>query len=216
MGIALSQYNINQVLHNMVAGIHIKLPISELPIFSEVTPEVPEGVIQEIAININPDGIGFDLASQPKRLDIIDMTFDYIEKNNAEEDGDIKSSVSVDMSLEINLSVRSEEEGLFIDLEMKPISELCHANGMTDYTGTGIYDDPAFVDKMFKKMIETSKNQEGDSLKISIPLSNLGFTAVPESDDPVAIEYDDNGNCFLNLVVNSIGVIDNLYPSSAN
>ncbi len=206
MGIALSQYNLNQVLGEIVNGLEITLPAASLPIPLAI-PVLDPGNDQKVVISINPAGIGIDLAYQSDpdlaRLDIMDMTLEYIENGNP------MWQMSLDISLKLNILVTNNmlgEEGLFLVLVMTPMEEFSNAHVMKDNLGIGPFDHSDFVPVLFETVGEMMGLPPGGTIIFPLSLSDFGLNpgVVEEGGSIGEIKYDGEGNCFMNLVVDSI------------
>ncbi len=203
MGISLSQYNLNQMLCEMLKDLKIVLPASQLPI-PFVIPEVSSDIKQELAVSLNPSGINIDFEyaadNNLARLDLMDVRMTYVEN-----DVDMwELSLDVSIGLDIVVSLRDSE--MFLYLNMTPIDEFCHSHAMMDYENLGIvmFDHTNFVEIIFKQLTTEMGGQEGDPISFSMPLSGLGLNPKNVNGDVGEVGFDGQGNCMLNLAVESI------------
>ncbi len=203
MGVGLSKYNLNQVLEGIATGLKVPLPAASLPIPLAIPARAP-GTSQVLEITLNPKGLTIDMDSETgARMDITDMRMEYIEEGN------VKWQLSLDIALNLGIGVSSDEEGgLFLDLTMEPIEGLCNAHVMKDNMGICIFDNSDFVITLFatlsEMMAEDGAEAQADApFSVSIPLDSFLNPAIG-TEKAGAIDFDDSGNCFMNLAVDSI------------
>jgi len=87
MGVALSHYNLNQVLGGIAENLVVELPAAALPIPLAI-PAMEPGHSQIVKVTINTAGLNIDLAAYPgtetpARMDILDMRMEYIQDGGA-------------------------------------------------------------------------------------------------------------------------------------
>lgn len=200
LGIAISQYNLNQVLCSMMTRMRIVLGSDKIATLKQyIQTENPDDEMA-LALTINPEGIVVDFA-QPDLVPgntalvvINDIRAEILENESA------KALLSIDITLEVDSSLSIKDDSLNLDLEIKPLEDFCHIHLMKDNKGIGIIDHRSLVPKLFQ---EIAGCKEGESFKVSLSLSDLGI-APSKSKGAGQIEFDGKGNCFMNLAAESI------------
>ncbi len=209
LGIALSQYNLNQILGDMMKGFEVIMPAIELPILSPPKPSV----IQTWSITITPGGIALDLGSQADsqaaRLAVNDLRWVILENENP------VTEISVDLSLDLGISIRSDEEGTFLDLSLTPDLDLCHIHILKDdQGGASFFDHSRMIQTLFAvlngvSMYDMATVEAIDKpFVLPISLTDVGLV-MKDDEDAGDIGFDGNGNCYMSLAVESLD-LDNL------
>lgn len=197
INVALTQYNLNQMLSNMMDGFKAIIDASalELPF---VTPENP-GDPMDIEISVNPGGIAIDF--NYKKIPPValmtanDLRLVFVEK------GTPMTELSADITLEMGFGIRNDEEGFMLDITLSPVTELSHIHVLKDNKGLGIFDHAQLIGTIFDAL---SDSDEGGPMQISLNLNNFGMTPKTFVKESGKIEFDGNGNCFLNLAIDSV------------
>jgi len=196
VGIALSQYNLNQVLSEMMHGFSMGIEdIQDL--MPMVGPENPNNSL-DLVMTINPGGIAIDMKGDVGlsviRLVANDMRLEFIEA------GTPRAELSMDLTLNLNIDIHEEDGELFLDLAIEPLADFSHIHVMKDDLGLDIFDHSKFVTLIFSGL---AGGGQGDAMVISIPLSDMGLTP-RQGVEPGKVELDGMGNCFMSLALDSI------------
>ncbi len=198
-GLAMSQYNLNQMLSQMMNSFSIVMKDiqNEMPMFA---PEDPNNSM-DIAMTINPAGIAIEMKSlkgdtgtSTARIAISDMNLELVEADEP------KAELSMDLNLLLDLNIRTENGDVFLDIQMTPDEDLCYLHVMKDTMGLDIFDHSRLVTIIFGAFTGSSTGE----IAISMPLSDMGLSPREGVEDGGAIEFDENGNCFMNLAVGSV------------
>ncbi len=215
MGVALSHYNLNQVLGGIAKKLVVELPAAALPIPLAI-PAMDPGNSQIVKVTINPAGLNIDLAAYPgtatpARMDILDMRMEYYQNDDA------MWVMSFDISLALAIGLSTDGKGgLSLDLALTPLDvpsfNNCHV--MKDRMGIGMFDNSTFVALLFEALAEMTGGAPGDPFMIGLPLDSFGLIPA-EGVDPGVITYDDKGNCFMNLALSNIDAGGLCFISSA-
>ncbi|MBU0993098.1 MAG: hypothetical protein KJ737_11450 [Proteobacteria bacterium] len=200
LGIGISQYNLNQVISSMMNSFRIVLGPDRIATLKDyIATENPDDVMT-LALTLNPEGIAVDF-TQP---DLVSANTALIAVNDIHaeilENEIAKALLSIDITLKVDSSFSIEDGNLYLDLEIKPLEDLCHIHLMKDNKGIGIVDHRSLVTKLFQEIAGCEPDKP---LKVSISLSDLGI--MPSlSKGAGNINFDGKGNCFMNLAVESI------------
>lgn len=214
MGMALSFYNLNQVLESVATGLIIPLEATSFPIPLAIPNRMP-GTRQIIEVTPNPKGILVDLNPDGSvRMDIMDLQMEYIEGIDA------KWQMSLDLVLKLGLDLRADARGgLSLAVTMQPVETRCHTHVMKDNIGIGIFDKSDFIMTMFKTLSGmTSGNgdkvQETAAISMEIPLDSY---VKPRLDAETAgnITLDETGNCYMRFAADRIETGDLCFISHA-
>ena len=200
VGVALSQYNLNQVLSEMVQPDHFSLMLKDMQdLIPMVGPEDPNNSL-DISMTINPGGIAIDMKSLNDetglpviRVAVNDVRLEFIEA------GTPRAELSMDLSLEFTIDFHEENGEAFLDIAVEPLADLCHIHVMKDDLGLDMFDHSRFVPLIFSGLA----GGQGGVMTISIPLSDMGLT--PRQGAALGkVELDGMGNCFMSLALDSI------------
>lgn len=198
LGLALAQYNLNQMLPEMVKGLQLTIPAINkmVPMFTPAKP----GEDLDLTLKINPAGIALDMINdeenpRPKRIVINDIRLTFVEV------GIPQSELSMDLTLNLDVGFPPEDPETHtispvLTITITPVDELCFIHVMKDNLGMDIFDHSTFVPMIFSGLAGG-----GGDVKVSISLSDLGIQ--PKS-NPGYVEFDKNGNCFLGLAVDGL------------
>ena len=198
MGVALSQYNLNRLLPEIMRGLQVRLAnINELiPIIS---PENPENSL-DISLAINPEGAAIDMrhhlssTGEPVIWVVMnDVRAEFIEA------GTPKTLLSVDLNLEVVMDFYIEEDKPFLEMTIKPLEDISHIHVLKDDLGMDMFDHSRFIPIIFQFLFGTG----GNELVIPISLSDMGI--VPKAGaDPGKVSFDGLGNCFMSIEADGI------------
>jgi hypothetical protein len=188
IGIALSDYNLNQVLSSLMSGFSIEIKdIQKLTDF--FAPEDPNNSMNLIA-SINPGGIAIDMTTQ--RVAVNDVRLTLIEA------GRPRTELSLDVTLKFEAGFHADEKSSYLDLTISPQYDRCHIHIMKDNMSMDMFDHSTY----FPLIIEGFANGF-DEIKMSLPLSDFGI--LPKAGlDPGKVEYDTSGNCYLKMAVGDL------------
>lgn len=196
LGIALSQYNVNHMLGEIMGGMQMKVKdVQELglPIFSPVNP----GDGLDMLITINPGGAAMNLIplSDPDSPEsgifaINDMRLELVEE------GTSVAELSMDLNMALNINLVAQDGEYMLQLVLSPDYDHCYFHVLKDDLGVSAIDHSRMVEVLFRTLI----GSEGRGMILPIP---LGMTKKAGSAlNPV--EFDPNGNCFMNLAVENL------------
>lgn len=188
IGIALSDYNLNQVLSTLMNGFSIEIKdIQKLTDF--FAPEDPNNSMNLIA-SINPGGIAVDMINQ--RVAVNDVRLTLVEA------GRPRTELSLDVTLKFEAGFHSDKKTSYLDLTIAPVYDRCHIHIMKDNMEMEMFDHSTY----FPLIIEGFANGF-DEIKVSLPLSDLGI--MPKAGiDPGEVEYDNSGNCYMKMAVGDL------------
>ena len=196
IGIAMSQFNLNQMLCEMMRGFRLTMPgVQEYLPF--ISPENPENAL-DLILTANPAGIAIDLESinpnaESARLDIRDIRGVLVEA------GVPKTEISLDLCMDLDVFITKRDGAAFLDMTLVPVEELSYIHVLKDALNATIYDHSPLI----SLIISGITGSDGEAISFSIPLSDMGLKT-KDVGDAGNIDYDGNGNCFLNLAVDSI------------
>jgi hypothetical protein len=198
LGLALAQYNLNQMLPEMMKGLQLTIPAINkmVPMFTPAKP----GEDLDLTLKINPAGIAIDMINdeknpRPKRIVINDIRLTFVEV------GIPQSELSMDLTLNLDVGFPPEDPKTHtispvLTITITPVDELCFIHVMKDNLGMDMFDHSTFVPMIFSGLAGG-----GGDVKVSISLSDLGIQ--PKS-NPGYVEFDEKGNCFLGLAVDNL------------
>jgi hypothetical protein len=188
IGIALSDYNLNQVLSTLMSGFSIE--VKDIQKLTDMfAPEDPNNSMNLIA-SINPGGIAIDMTRQLVAVNDIRLTL--------VEAGRPRSELSLDVTLKFEAGFHSDGKASFLDLKISPVYDRCHIHVMKDNMEMDMFDHSTY----FPLIIEGFADGY-DEIKMSLPLSDMGI--LPKDGlDAGAVEYDKAGNCYLKMAVGDI------------
>jgi hypothetical protein len=194
LGIALSQYNLNQMIWQLMQGMQVELKAISKQ-FSIFAPK-HEGDVIDLVMIFNPEGIAIDLATG--RIVANDITMLVNERIPTSNATATMAVLSVDLSLQIDAGFRKDGKGqVVLDLSIAPIADLCHMHVLKDDLGMTIFDHGQFIPLIFKYLSKGST-----TLALSLPLANLGLAL--EDSPGNKIVFDKQGNCFLGMAIDSL------------
>lgn len=196
LGLALSQYNLNQILPDIMQGLKIVIDAKSLDL-PFVTPEKSDDPM-EIHVTVNPAGIAIDLSDKEgdahALLALNDVRLEFVEASTP------MAELSADVTLTLLPEIRYDEKGFFLNLSFKPVESLCHVHVMKDNKGLGLFDHARLIKTLFNSL----SGGEGDgSLVIPLNLADFGLTPIPD-EVPGGIEFDGKGNCFMGLALEAV------------
>lgn len=201
VNLALSQYNVNQILSDMVSNMAVIMDESSVDL-SFITPENP-GDEMELKITVNPLGIAIDFnyqTSPPVALiNLNDLRVVLLE------DGNEKTEISADLTLEVDFGIRSDDSGYFLEFGIVPIEKLSHVNVIKDTKGLNILEHAKIVKAIFGSFSEGGDEADPAAKpRIPINLGDMGLIPNTKLAENGEIIFDGNGNCFLSLALDSI------------
>lgn len=196
LGIALSRYNMNHMLGEIMGGMQMKVRDVQtlgIPVFSPANP----GNGLDMIITMNPGGAAMNLVPlsapdnpKPGVFAINDMRLELVEEDTPVAE----LSMDLNMALNINLVVRGGE--YMLQLVLLPDYDHCYFHVLKDDLGMSAIDHSRMVEVLFRMLI----GAEGRGMILPLP---LGMTQKTGSLlNPV--EFDPNGNCFMNLAVEEL------------
>lgn len=191
VGLALAQYNLNQVLPQVAKGITLTIKaIQELvPMFA---PSDPDNDL-DLTLTINPAGMAIEMTQTTQRIAINDIRLLFVEA------GEPQAELSLDLTLNFAVSFRTDGAGAgYMDLTITPVDELCFIHVMKDNLDLVMFDHSRFVPMIFQGFSGGS-----DSLTVPIALSDMGIQPRTGA-APGQVQYDEHGNCFLGLAVGGL------------
>ena len=188
IGIALSDYNLNQVLSSLMSGFSIEIKdIQKLTSF--FAPEDPKNSMNLIA-TINPGGIAIDMTTQ--RVAVNDVRLTLIEA------GRPRTQLSLDVTLKFEAGFHADGKASYLDLTIAPQYDRCRIHIMKDNMSMDMFDHSLY----FPLIIEGFANGF-DEIKMSLPLTDFGI--LPKAGiDPGKVDYDNSGNCYLKMAVGDL------------
>jgi len=188
IGIALSDYNLNQVFSALMSGFSIEIKdIQKLTDF--FAPEDPNNSMNLIA-SINPGGIAVDMINQ--RVAVNDVRLTLVEA------GRPRTELSLDVTLKFEAGFHSDKKASYLDLTIAPQYDRCHIHVMKDNMEMDMFDHSTY----FPLIIEGFANGF-DEIKVSLPLTDFGI--MPKAGiDPGEVEYDNSGNCYMKMAVGDL------------
>jgi hypothetical protein len=189
LGLALSQYNLNQMLPEVAKGLQLTIPAINkmVPMF---TPEDPKNNL-DLSLKINPAGIAIDMKS--RRIVANDIRLIFIEA------GTPKAELSMDLSLHFEMGFHAEGGKGYLDLMITPMADQCYLHVMKDNLGMDMFDHSTFVPMIFTGLAGGG----GDAMQVSISLSDMGVLP-REGVEPGQVAFDENNNCFLGMAVGGL------------
>ena len=203
LGLALAQYNLNQMLPEIAKGLQLTIPAINkmVPMFTPAKP----GEDLDLTLKINPAGIAIDMINdeknpRPKRIVINDIRLTFVEA------GVPQSELSMDLTLNLDVGFPEVEDPEtheililpVLTITITPVDELCFIHVMKDNLGMDMFDHSTFVPMIFSGLAGG-----GGDVKFSISLSDLGVLP-REGVEPGQVAFDKNGNCFLGLAVDGL------------
>jgi hypothetical protein len=199
LGLALAQYNLNQMLPEIAKGLQLTIPAINkmVPMFTPAKP----GEDLDLTLKINPGGIAIDMINdeknpRPKRIVINDIRLTFVEA------GVPQSELSMDLTLNLDVGFPEDPKTHKIlpvlTITITPVDELCFIHVMKDNLGMDMFDHSTFVPMIFSGLAGG-----GGDVKFSISLSDLGVLP-REGVEPGQVAFDKNGNCFLGLTVDGL------------
>jgi len=199
LGLALAQYNLNQMLPEIAKGLQLTIPAINkmVPMFTPAKP----GEDLDLTLKINPGGIAIDMINdeknpRPKRIVINDIRLTFVEA------GVPQSELSMDLTLNLDVGFPEDPKTHKIlpvlTITITPVDELCFIHVMKDNLGMDMFDHSTFVPMIFSGLAGG-----GGDVKVSISLSDLGVLP-REGVEPGQVAFDKNGNCFLGLAVDGL------------
>jgi len=189
MGIALSQYNLNQVLKGLASSLSITIGGLQ-DVIPLIGPEDADNSL-DLVMSLNPGGIALDMKDRNAiRVAVNGVSIKFVE---AEQ---IKADLSADLCLDMTVDIGIEDGEPVLHMEIMPVEELCHLHVMKDDMNLGILDHSELIMLVFNML-----GVSGEPMAISLPLSTMGIIT---HGDPGWVKYDGMGNCFLGLAVDSL------------
>jgi len=225
MGLALSMYNLSQLIGKLVDGLKIRISdpdfLSNIPLIIPDYRNQPNAPAQELEISMNSAGIGLDLRSSVPRIVISDLMLKYSEEGK----GDVwLISIDIVLKLDIDLDVREVyvctedefgqeicdwEDHIFMDLYLEPITDgagnilFVNTHLMWDNSvAAGLFDHSDFGAILISSLPALMGGAPGDPL-YSVDFSGLGL--IPKDVDPAAI-IEFGGGCYMNMALEELDV----------
>jgi hypothetical protein len=188
IGLALSDYNLNQVLSALMSGFSIEIKdIQKLTDF--FSPDDPNNSMN-LDVSINPGGIAIDMTTQ--RVVINDVRLKLFEA------GKPRTELSLDVTIKFEVGFHSDDKASYIDLKFSPQYDRCHIHIMKDNMKMDMFDHSAY----FPLIISGFTNGLAD-ISMSLSLTDLGI--VPKVGVvPGKVEYDNSGNCYMKMAVGDL------------
>ncbi len=214
VGVALSQYNLNQMLSGIMSTMSVDLKGALIESLVGLIPPSNPADQSVIAVKVNPAGIAIDLSGNYTSADDPSQKVARFAINDLQlelyEGGNPRAVWSLDITMELAISVELIDGEMNLVLSMVPITDplldLCHFHVMKDDKGLALLDHANLIPMVFATLAD-----ESGALKVPISLSSY-FT--PDGDDPGQIDID-NGNCFMTLAVDAIDTSSFCFISSA-
>jgi hypothetical protein len=196
LGIALSQYNLNQMIWQLMQGMQVELKAISNQ-FSIFAPKYAGDVI-DLVLTFNPEGIAVDLATG--RVVANDVTMLVKERIPTSNATTTMAILSIDLSLQLDAGFRkNEKRQVVLDMSITPIANLCHMHVLKDDLGMTIFDHGQFIPLIFKYLTKGST-----SLALSLPLADLGLAL--EDSPGNKFVFDREGNCFLGMAIDTFDI----------
>lgn len=190
IGVALSQYNLNQMLQGLMKGLRITIP-SINKSFALFSPKVA-GDNVDLVLTINPKGMAIDFTTQTIVVNDVELLM--------VESGAVNANVaelSLDLTLLFEASIAADK--LALNVSVRPDQDYSHMHVMKDDAGLGALDHGRFIPVIFQYL-----SGGEDALSLSIPLDGLGLKARAGVASNGAITMDDKGNCFMGMAVGGL------------
>jgi hypothetical protein len=193
IGLALSDYNLNQVLSAVMSGFSIEIKdIQKLTDF--FSPDDPNNSMT-LNVKINPGGIALDLVNQrvvanDVRLTVYEVTPDGVSW--------ARSELSLDVTILFEAGFHSDSKASYLDLKLSPQFDKCHIHVMKDNMDMSMFDHSAY----FPLIISGFTDGKAD-ISLSLPLADFGI--LPKAGvDPGEVEYDNSGNCYMKMAIGDL------------
>lgn len=230
LGVALSQYNLNQALPALLQGLKITIPQMDVFMQGFVSPEVKGNHLDGV-ITINPGGFALDLVDYrnlnpaynlKRRITANDVRLTFIEKASPADTGTPKLEMSVDVtmylddvSISIGKDAKSNTDKGTLNLSITPDYHHCFIHIMRDNLGMTMFDHG----KLFAMIIQGFTGGK-DTIALQIPISDI--VGLPEAlmengqivtdtagnvvykNDQGYVQFDEKGNCFVGLAVKQL------------
>ena len=196
IGMAISQYNINQILPELLSGMNITIK----DIYSVLKAFAPNDARDtlDLVLKLNPEGIALDFSTQ--RMTANDVTIELVESGPAVNA--TIAELSVDMTMLIDGTLSNTDGNLMLNLTIEPIEDVCRMHVMKNDAGGGmnLLDHGRLIPIIFKVLSGGS-----NVLSLSVPLSDLGIT--PRADGAAGkVVFDNAGNCFLGMACSGMDI----------
>jgi hypothetical protein len=185
IGVAISQYNLNQMLQGLMKGLEVQVKSINKTVALFSPKDKSDNL--DLIVTINPSGMAIDFAAHT--IVVNDLNLLLVESGKV--NGPV-AELSLDLTLLFDASIGTDQ--LALNMSIEPDQDLCHMHVMKDDTGLGSLDHGRFVPMIFQFL---SKGQ--DRLNISIPLTDLGMQPRTGVSSNGAIEMDNKGNCFMGM-----------------
>lgn len=193
IGLALSDYNLNQVLSAVMNGFSIEIKdIQKLTDF--FSPDDPNNSMT-LNVTINPGGIALDLANQRVAVNDVRLTVYEVPPNG---EGWARTELSLDVTILFEVSFHSDSKTSYLDLKLSPQYDKCHIHIMKDNMDMSMFDHSSY----FPLIISGFTGGKAD-ISMSLPLSDFGI--LPKAGvEPGGVEYDNSGNCYMKMAVGDL------------
>jgi hypothetical protein len=193
IGLALSDYNLNQVLSALMNGFSIEIKdIQKLTDF--FSPDDPNNSMT-LDVTINPGGIALDITNQRVAVNDVRLTVYEVAPNEA---GRARTELSLDVTILFEASFHSDNKTSYLDLKLSPQFDKCHIHIMKDNMDMSMFDHSAY----FPLIISGFTGGKAD-ISMSLPLADYGI--LPKAGvDPGKVEYDNSGNCYMKMAVGDL------------
>ncbi|HEY9161225.1 MAG TPA: hypothetical protein VIS94_09075 [Desulfomonilia bacterium] len=193
IGLALSDYNLNQVLSAVMNGFSIEIKdIQKLTDF--FSPDDPNNSMT-LDVKINPGGIALDLANQRVAVNDVRLTVYEVMPNGTSW---ARTELSLDVTIAFEAGFHSDSKTSYLDLMLSPQYDKCHIHIMKDNMDMSMFDHSSY----FPLIISGFTGGKAD-LSLSLALSDFGILPRPGI-DPGEVEYDNSGNCYMKMAVGDL------------
>jgi hypothetical protein len=192
VGVALSDYNLNQVLSVLMSGFSIEIKdIQKLTDF--FSPDDPNNSMT-LDVSINPGGIAIDMANQRVAINDVRLKLFEVEAGTPRP----RTELSLDVTIIFEASFHSDAKTSYLDLKLSPQYDICRIHIMKDNMDMSMFDHSAY----FPLIVSGFTGGHAD-ISMSLPLADYGILP-QEGVDPGKVEYDNSGNCYMKMAVGDL------------
>ncbi len=192
IGLALSDYNLNQVLSALMNGFSIEIKdIQKLTDF--FSPDDPNNSMN-LDVSINPGGIAIDMINQRVAINDVRLKLFEVEAGTPRP----RTELSLDVTIMFEASFHSDNKTSYLDLKISPQYDICHIHIMKDNMDMSMFDHSSY----FPLIVSGFTGGNAD-ISMSLPLADYGI--LPKTGaDPGKVAYDNSGNCYMKMAVGDL------------
>ncbi len=201
IGIAMSQYQINNILSGLGRIWALPMPptlVNQLQTLIKMDNPSSE---QELKLFFNPEGFSIEFLDSNGEAEAVLTIHDMLWVIT---DNDAPISIwSMDAAFKINVNFRIEDGNLFLDLTLVALPEEMKMHIIEDKIKMTFLDHSSFTKSVFDLLL-TQELQVGEVTEFNLPINLTKMMGVVAKEDGTDLTMK-NGNCYMSIALEDEG-----------